>query len=447
MRRLGFFVFVTLIGFLALALLAQGCHKKPKTKTAADVDAGVDAGDEEEIAGDTAGGEDTGQEAEDTGGETGDTGEEAVDTGSETPVKGPAVFPPAPANDFSGRTTKEYLLSIRKAQVLPAKGDGSCWDDCEGNTQTAIGTAVGKLGALPPTSQSAFDLPAKALQMVVGGAGGTDALPDVFVHIRCGHGQGHVTNKGAAKNKIVPTWNYENKSMTLDERDECAISVWDSDPDGDEEIGRTVVPLVQRAKAGGGKAIIYGAEDGFGMVYSLEIGLTPKDQAGGGGTAGGGTTGGGGKPVVEVPKAQYSVEIVKAEIKKTKKDGTDWDKDASKKAGSGGILGALAGAASAADGKDPDVYVEAWFNGYLSQAPFVTTSVKKENYYPVWNESGGLTLKDTDFINFMVWDKDLVQPDLIGECKTKPLGVQGMGEIKIENCGQVVYLIVKITKN
>ena len=428
MRRLGFFIFVSLIGVLVLALAAPGCgSKKPKHKTASDADAGVDAGDEEEIAGDTTGGE--------------DTGSENTDTGSETPTKGPAVFPPAPVNDFSGRTTKEYLISIRKAQILPAKDTGGCWDDCDGKAQTAIGTAVGQLGALPPASQAAFDTPAKVLQMAVGVAGGTEALPDVFVHIRCGHGQGHLTNKGAAKNKIVPTWNYENKTMSLDERDECAISVWDADDDGDEEIGRVVVPLVQRAKSGGSKAVIFGAEDGFGLVYSLEIGVQAKDAAGGGGT------GGGGKTDVNVPKAQYTVEVIKAEIKKTKKDGTEWDKDTSKKAGGGGILGALAGAAAAADGKDPDVYVEAWFNGYLSQAPFVTTSVKKENYYPVWNESGGLTLKDTDFINFMVWDKDLVQPDLVGECKTKPLGIQGMGEIKIENCGQVAYLIVKITKN
>ncbi|MCK9461665.1 MAG: C2 domain-containing protein [Proteobacteria bacterium] len=443
MKRLGFFVFASLIALLALALAAPGCgSKKPKHKTAADADAGVDAGDEEEIAGDTSG-EDTGSEPADTGSEPADTGSEPADTGSETPAKGPAVFPPAPANDFSGRSTKDYLISIRKAQVLPAKGTGECWDECDGKAQTAIGTAVGQLGALPPTSQGAFDTPAKVLQMAVGVAGGTDALPDVFVHIRCGHGQGHVTNKGAAKNKIAPTWTYENKTMSLDERDVCAISLWDADDDGDEEIGRVEVPLVQRANSGGGKAVIFGAEDGFGLVYSLEIGVKAKDAAGGG-TTGGGTTGGG-KAEVNVPKAQYTVEIVKAQIQKTKKDGKEWD--AAPKQGSGGILGALAGAAAAVDGKDVDAYVEAWFNGYLSQAPFITTSVKKENYYPVWNESGGLTLKDTDFINFMVWDKDAVNPDLIGECKTKPLGVQGMGEIKLEKCGQVDYLIVKITKN
>jgi len=436
MRRLGYFIFVSLIAVMALALLTQGCKKKHKTNTAADVDAGVDSGNEEEIAGDTSGGEDTGA---DTGSEPVDTGSEPVDTGSEPPAKGPAVFPPAPANDFGNRQTKDYLLSIKKAQVLPAKESGECWDDCEGKAQTVIGTAIGQLGALPPTSQSAFDLPAKGVQMALGVAGGIEALPDVFVHIRCGHGQGHMTNKKGAKDKLGATWTYENKTMSLDERDECAISVWDADDDGDEEIGRVVVPLVQRAKSGGGKAVIFGAEDGFGMVYSLEIGLTPKDQASGGGG------GGGGKTDVNVPKSQYSVEIIKAEIKKTKKDGKEWD--SAPKQGGSGILGALAGAAAMVDGKDVDPYVEAWFNGYLSQAPFVTTSVKKENYYPVWNEGGGLTLKDTDFINFMVWDKDAVQPDLIGECKTKPLGIQGMGEIKIENCGQVVYLIVKITKN
>jgi hypothetical protein len=439
MRRLGYFIFLSCLAALALVFASQGCKHRPKPKTGADVDGGVDAGTGDEIAGDT-GAEDTGAEPVDTGYEPVDTGSEPVDTGSEPPAKGPAVYPPAPANDFPDRQEKEYLLSIKKAQVLPAKEDGQCWDDCAGKAQQVIGTAIGQLGALPPASQSAFDLPAKGVQMALGVAGGTDALPDVFVHLRCGHGQGHVTNKKGAKDKLVAAWTYENKTMKLDERDECAISVWDADDDGDEEIGRVVVPLAQRAKSGGGKVVIFGAEDGFGTVYSLEIGLTPKEQVSGGGG------GGGGKPEPNVPKAQYTVEVIKAEIKKTKKDGKEWDA-APKPGGGGGILDALKGAAAAADGKDPDVYVEAWFNGYLSQAPFVTTSVKKENYYPVWNEGGGLTLKDTDFINFMVWDKDLAQPDLIGECKTKPLGVEGMGDIKIENCGQVVYLLVKVTKN
>lgn len=428
MKRLATIIALSLVAVFALAILASGCgSKKNKTKTAKDADAGVvDTAEEEQIAADTGGEE---QPQQDTGGEQ--------PAEPPAPVKGPAVFPPAPANDFANRQPKEYLLSVKKAQLLPAKEDGQCWDDCTGESASLIGGAITKLGALPPASQSAFDLPAKALQMGVGAVGGAEALPDVFVHIRCGHGQGHMTNKKGSKDKIIATWTYENKAFSLDDRDECAISLWEADDDGDEEIGRTVVPLVQLAKANGNKAIIYGAEVGFGQVYSLEIGLTPKSEVPANPSAGKGDE--------NVPKAQYTVEIVKAEIKKTKKDGKEWD--AAAKQGGGGILGALAGAAAAVDGKDPDVYVEAWFNGYLSQAPFVTTTVKKENYYPTWGETGGLTLKDTDFINFMVWDKDLANPDLIGECKTKPLGQQGMGEIRIENCGQVVYLIVKITKN
>lgn len=474
-------VFLSITTILGLAMLlvfmASGCgNKKPKGKTADDVDAGVaDAGlDEEEIAEEEVaeGGEttDTGSGSETGTGDTGSGDTGSGDTGSgyaePEPVKGPAKFPPHPANDWSNRQNKQYLVSIKKAQIIPAKPTGECWDDCTGEAAMAIGAAVSKVGALPPTSQSGFDYAAKGLGVAVNLVGGAEAFPDVFVHMRCGHGQGHKTH--VAKNKMVATWTYENKKLTLDERDECVISIWDKDDDGDEELGRTTVPLVQKAKAGGGKAILYAANEGLGMVYSIEIGVSEVGggSSGGGASSGGGESSGGGGGVAgliggligevtgggsgdsgggskepSVQKSSYSIEIVKAKVSQKKKDGADWD-SVPKKAQ--GLLGALGGKAG---GVKPDVFVEAWVNGYKSKAPFMTTSAKNENFYPVWNETGGFNLLDTDHINFMVWDKDAASHDLIGECKTKPMGKQYTGEVWLKNCGQVEYLLVKITKN
>ena len=126
-------------------------------------------------------------------------------------------------------------------------------------------------------------------------------------------------------------------------------------------------------------------------------------------------------------KTSYSIEIVKAQIKKTKDNGKPWD------AKLGGVKA--------------DVFVEVWINGYLTPKAAFTTSVKKENHYPKWGEGTGLSLKPTDHINFMVWDKDAAQNDLIGECKTKVMSKQYTGEVWLKNCGQVDYLLVKITKN
>ncbi len=443
MRQIVPSILSALLLSLLVALLASGCgSKKPKSKTSGDADAGVgDAGqaDEEEVDEE---GTEPGTEPEPEP-EPGPVAEPEPEPEPEPVVtKGPAVFPKAPANNQPNRQPKKYLLSIKKAQIVPGKPGGECWDDCSGEAQMAIGTAVSKIGALPPTSQSGFDYAGKALNLGVSLVGGTDSFPDVFVHIRCGHGQGHKTN--VAKNKMVATWRYENKKFNLDERDECVISVWDKDDDGDEELGRVTVPLVQKANAGGGKAILYSADEGFGFVYSLEIGLKPVDVSGGGGASGGGGSSTG---TPSVPKGNYSIEIVKAKIKKTKKDGSTWDVDPKAKEG-GGLLASLAGKAG---GKEADVFVEAWKNGYKSQAPFMTTAIKKENYYPVWNETGGMSLSDTDHINFMVWDKDLTANDLIGECKTKPMGKQYTGEVWLKagkGCGgQVEYLLVKITKN
>jgi len=253
MRNLILSVLALTVLTVFAVVLAAGCgSKKPKTKTSDDADGGVaDAGEEgvDEEAVDT--------DSPDVSGGGGTTTEPEPEPEPEPeaePVKGPAKFPAAPANDFAGRSTKQYLVSIKKAQIIPAKPTSECWDDCQGQAQMAIGTAVSKVGALPPNSQSGFDFASKALGLAVNAVGGASAFPDVFVHVRCGHDQGHKTN--VANDKMVATWTYENKKMDLDERDQCVFSVWDKDDDGDEEIGRTTVPLVQMANAGGGKAVI-----------------------------------------------------------------------------------------------------------------------------------------------------------------------------------------------
>jgi hypothetical protein len=217
--------------------------------------------------------------------------------------------------------------------------------------------------------------------------------------------------------------------MQLDANDECDFSVWDSDPDGDEEIGRATVKPVQLANAGGGTAKIFGAEVGFGLVYYLEIGVKAQDA--GGGTTGGVTTGGGTTTAPTPGASTYSITVVKAEIKKTKKDGNKWDQP----------LPMVGG------GDNPDVFVNAWVNGYKSPNPFLTTAVKKENFWPSWEEGGAGYLGPDDHINFMVWDKDAASDDLIGECKTKPMKEQPLGEVWLKECGQVTYLLVRITKN
>ncbi|HUT77128.1 MAG TPA: C2 domain-containing protein [Polyangia bacterium] len=404
---------VLVAGLFATAIAAGCGSKKPKDKTAGDADAGPDAGSTDEEAVDEE------QPApEPTPTPTPEPTPEPL-----PPAKGPAVYPPEPANNHVNRQTRPYLVSLRKAQIIPGKASGECWDECDGKSQMALGTAMSNIGALPPNDPGKFDFAAKALQAGIGLVGGQGAFPDVFVHIRCGHGQGHVTQKNGAKDKMVASWSLENKTMQLDERDECVISVWDNDPDGDEEIGRATVKLVQLANAGGGTAKIHGAEIGFGLVYYLEIGVKAQDS--GGGTTGGGTT------TAPTPGAStYSVTVVKAEVKKTKKDGLPWDQ-----------------ALPMVGGANPDVFVNAWVNGYKSPQPFMTTAVKKENFWPSWDEGGAGYLGPNDHINFMVWDKDAAADDLIGECKTKPMKEQSLGEVWLKECGQVSYLLVRITKN
>ena len=102
-------------------------------------------------------------------------------------------------------------------------------------------------------------------------------------------------------------------------------------------------------------------------------------------------------------------------------------------------------------GKDadtaPDPMVHAYINGYQSEKPFLKTDAASNTQYHEFRKSGQAKLKPGDKIHFMVWDKDKVDHDLIGECITDPVGALKSGhDIVLKGCGQVDFLVVKVTR-
>jgi hypothetical protein len=125
------------------------------------------------------------------------------------------------------------------------------------------------------------------------------------------------------------------------------------------------------------------------------------------------------------------VEIVKANLKGQKDNGKPWDTKIPFMAG----------------GTMPDPFVAAYINGYQSENPFMETSVAQDTAYKEWRETGAANLRSSDKIYFMVWDKDKIDHDLMGECITNNVGSLPQGkEIVMRNCGQVDFLVFKITK-
>ncbi|MBN2671942.1 MAG: hypothetical protein JXX29_09715, partial [Deltaproteobacteria bacterium] len=94
---------------------------------------------------------------------------------------------------------------------------------------------------------------------------------------------------------------------------------------------------------------------------------------------------------------------------------------------------------------NPDVFVEAYVNGYKSKKPFMKTDAVDGDLEPEWGEEGTVRLENNDVIHFMVWDKDLSNHDLIGECKTKKIKSVKEGTVTLK-CGQVKELVIKINK-
>ncbi|MCK9523195.1 MAG: hypothetical protein M0R76_09150 [Proteobacteria bacterium] len=369
---------------LATAVVCVGCKKnKNKSDTAADVDDG------------------------DNGSSSGSYDDDDYDESG------------GPANNFSNRNASDYVVSVLSALVMPTAPDGSCWDECSANVQTLAGAA----SATILKAQGKFETTAaKAFEGGVGLAGGQSSLPDVVVEVRCGHGNVHKTT--VVKDKILPVWKYDEKVMSLDTRDECLIIVSDQDDDEMVEIGRTIVaPLEMRS---GDKVLIYGADVGFGLVYSLEMSFRAGSSAGATADTPGGSTAEG--------ASMYQIEVISARVSTKNKEGKDWDAP---------IPGAsLLGAAG---GLEPDLFVEAWLNGYKSSEPFMKTTTKKDTFSATFNEVARVKLSGDDHINFMVWDADLANHDIIGECKTGDIKNLSEGQHTLK-CDLVEELVIKIEK-
>ncbi len=400
---------------LVFAFNVTGCKKKKKSKDGSDVDAGLADGMEEEAN------------------------------------TGPMEYPEPPRVDAEGRNPLKYTVSIKKAYVLPLSEEGACWDSCPTENKPTL------IDALPNLAGEQFAAAGKALQTALSASDLNYILPDIYVHVDCGFGQEFTTSKASAEDRIVARWQGAKEILKLDPNDYCAISVWDADEDdNDEKIGAVDVKLLKATTTG--EVFLSGDDEDFGQVVMLEIFLdqhegTPVWQGGGttpggttpGGTTPGGTTPGGTTPGGTTPSPgssttpppahpgqhPYIVEVIKANMKAKKSDGKPWDTKIPFMAG--GVM--------------PDPYVEGYVNGYRSENPFMSTSVAGETTYKEWRETGGVNLRPDDKIHFMVWDKDKVDPDLMGECISNPVQNLPIGsEIVIKNCSQVEFFVFKLHK-
>jgi hypothetical protein len=346
---------------------------------------------------------------------------------------GPVEYPKPPARSAASRNPVKFEVSLKKAYVLPLSEDGSCFDPCTEETKNTMADA------LPGLVGDQFGSAAKALTTSLGAKGGKDALPDIYVHIDCGFGQEIDTNKTGAENRLAANWRGVSETLKLDAKDSCAVSVWDADDDGqDELIGDTVVELV--AAAQDGTVTVSSESNDFGQVFVVELFLeqlegTPVlDTPSGEGSSGSsGSSGGSSDSSASSGDGSYYVEIVKADIREKKQDGQKWDAK-------------LPFVGKAGD-EAPDPFVHAYVNGYQSETPFLKTQAAQNTTSVEWNQGATVKLSASDKIHFMVWDKDTADHDLIGECISASTSSLRTGtEITLKDCGQVASLVFKISR-
>ncbi|MCP4675453.1 MAG: hypothetical protein GY854_08100 [Deltaproteobacteria bacterium] len=420
-------LYITLAVGLVLGIVAMGCgSKKPAVSASASL--GGDAGPDE------------GEEG--AAGETGDGLEPEADTG-------PVEYPEPPRRSSSGRDPHKFKVSVKKAYVLPLSEDGSCWDACSKEAKSDLVESLGRL------SGDQFGSAAKALTTTMGAKGLKDALPDVYVNIDCGFGQEYATSRTSAENRLAAKWRGAKEILKLDAKDECAISVWDADEDEkDELLGDVVIPIIQ--KADNGTLIVTSEDEDLGQVFLIELFLDQLDGASVWGAPESKPTtpaatpspapapapapkpdtkpapSPGPKPKPNPGSSAYQVVVVKGNFKSKKDDGQAWDTKIPF-IGKGGVL--------------PDPFVQGFVNGYQNEHPFMETNTVQDKLYHVWNETGQADLKGSDRIHFFVFDRDKLDHDQIGECKTDTIDKLPLGhEIVIRNCSQVDFLVVKVIK-
>lgn len=352
---------------------------------------------------------------------------------------GAVEYPEPPKRSASSRDPLKFEVSLKKAYVLPLSEDGACFDPCTEEVKSTLADA------LPGLVGDQFGSAAKALATSLGAKGGKDALPDIYVHIDCGFGQEIDTNKTGAENRLNANWRGVSETLKLDPEDLCAVSVWDADDDGqDELIGDTTVSLI--ADAEDGTVIISSEDSDFGQVFMVELFLeqlegtpvlgTPSGDSGSSGSSGS-SSGSSGSSSGDSSSSSggdsYYVEIIKADVQEEKSGGQQWDTKLP-------FVGK--------DGDEaPDPFVQAYVNGYQSENPFLRTSAAQNTMFHEWRRGATVSMNPSDKIHFMVWDKDTADHDLVGECISDPVGALKTGdEITLKDCGQVSFLVFKILR-
>lgn len=356
---------------------------------------------------------------------------------------GPVEFP-SPRRSTAERKPVRFEVSVEKVYVLPLSEDGKCWDACPAEAKTKFAEALPSLGG--ESVASAVKAFVTGLAAAEGSEPIVKALPDLYVNIDCGNGNELRTSKGQNDDRLSGKWNNAREEMKLSWEDECAIGVYDGDEDGqDELIGEIFTKAVKDSK--NGELILTSNDKEMGQVVRIELLLTQLEGAsvwdggsgsgtagtgtGSGSSAGSGSGSGGSGTVTPNGPAGYYVQVIKANLQGKKKDGQAWDAKIPFKGKAGDEL--------------PDPFVQVFVNGYKSERPFMQTEPVTNKNYCEWNKQGEAALNANDKLHFMVFDKDAIDHDLMGECISEPLSNLKLGqEIYIRNCGQVDWIAFKV---
>lgn len=349
---------------------------------------------------------------------------------------GPADYPQPRRGSDANRNPIRFEVSFVSAYVLPLSQDGKCWDPCTPEAKAKFVDALPSLGSDNPGSA------AKALTTAIAAQPGSEkiieAMPDLYAHIDCGYGNELTTSKTLNMDRLGAKWRNAREEFKMDPQDECAISIWDNDADNDDELlGDFSIKIIQESK--NGELVVTASNEEMGQVVLVELFIEQLEgssvlgggqtggQTGGSSQSGDGAQSGGGA----TGTGQYAVEVIKAEIQPTKSNGQTWD----------------AKIPFVSSGIDPDIAVEVYVNGYQSEKPFMETPIGQEQTYFEWRATGRTDIQSTDYLHFVVWDRDKVDHDLVGECKSASISQIPLGqEITLNNCGQVKYLVFKVTR-
>lgn len=260
----------------------------------------------------------------------------------------------------TAKADADYRVVVVGAKIFPTKENKACWDPCMPRARTALSSLSQKLASFSPQYSWTTVMQDQDKQLQ------GSKLPDPYAVLRFSNGKQIKTH--VIQDNLQPHWGTTDL-VSLSQQDTLSIAVYDKDLNRDDLIGQyPATRLPKDILAQGGTLNLR-----FQHVFEMQI-LFIRLKT---------------NVLRRFIPGRYRITIKNAQLSPRKMDGRSWD-----------IFGGA-----------PDPFAVIQLGHHQIKTPHRPNTI-----HPEWNYSKELYLYGNERFTFSVYDRDLVQHDLVGSC-------------------------------